>query len=199
MAVTRPAPPYPHLRRPHRRSSAPAWPGSERSRRCCGRRPERLTALDLAVLAAATFKASRTRRPRRGHELPAGAVRAGRGPRGRRGASRGRRRAPGDRRARHLQPLHRDVGRRRGLACTVRGAAHRAPDHVVPRRGGRERPPPGRLRRAVGKANELEQLTNRPLARRGGAAAGPGERDQLVERGRRCCSDTCAGCRPCCR
>jgi hypothetical protein len=43
--------------------------------RALGRDPQCQSALDLVVLAAATFKASRTLTTRRGYELPAAAVR----------------------------------------------------------------------------------------------------------------------------
>ena len=41
-------------------SSAPGWPASARSRALRGRRPEQLRPLDLMILSAATFRASRT-------------------------------------------------------------------------------------------------------------------------------------------
>ena len=159
--------PYSHLRRPRRRLRGRHGGRRRRSPGCAERRPEQLTALDLAVLSAATFKAARTvahdevtsflREPfvqGEAHEGDEKPVEDG-------GA------AAGDRRAASRAAAASACGRRPALVgdCTPR-AAHRPPADVVARRRGRERLPAGRLRRADGKANELEQQLDQELQRR---------------------------------
>ena len=79
----------------------------------------------------------------RGDELPPRSLRRGQGARGRREARRGRRPAPGDRRAPHLLALHRDVGRGGRRLAPDGGAADGPAADVVARGFRGERLPAG--------------------------------------------------------
>ena len=116
--------------------------------RLLDRDPQCQTALDFAVLGAATFKAARTlarddvtsfiREPFVEGEADEA-----------RTSSPSRRRPPaGDRRARHLHALRRHLGRGGPRLDADPGAALRPAADLVARRRGGERLPAGRLRRA---------------------------------------------------